>query len=357
MVGYLVLENGQVFEGERIGYNKDAICEIVFNTSMTGYLEIFTDPSYAGQGIVMTYPLIGNYGLTLDDKESKKPWVEAVFVHELAEVESNFRSKLHVEKFLKYNQIPGLQGINTRKLTKVLRENGTMRGMLTNDISDINSCIKKIKEYNQTNLVEKVTSNENEIVGNGDINIGLLDFGSKQNIIKSLIDRNCTVTVFPQNTDADLIISKKFDGIVLSNGPGNPEDCKIAIRNIKKLYETDIPILGICLGHQLMGLANGFKTYKLKYGHRGPNHPVKDVEKDRVYITAQNHGYAIDAESVDKNIAEISHINLNDNTVEGIKYKNKEIYTVQFHPEACPGPEDTRYIFDDFLDIVNKYRK
>ena len=352
LIGYLVLENGQVFEGERIGYNKDVICEIVFNTSMTGYLEIFTDPSYAGQGIVMTYPLIGNYGLTLEDKESKKPWIEAVFVHELAEVESNFRSILHVEKFLKYNKIPGLQGVNTRKLTKVLRENGTMKGMLTNDISDIKSIIKKIKEHNETNLVEKVTSNKSEIIGNGDINIGLLDFGSKQNIIKSLVERNCTVTVFPQDTDADLIISKKFDGIVLSNGPGNPEDCKVAIKNIKKLYDTEIPILAICLGHQLMGLANGFKTYKLKYGHRGPNHPVKDIKKDRVYITAQNHGYAIDADSVDKNIAEISHTNLNDNTVEGLKYKNKDIYTVQFHPEACPGPEDTRYIFDDFLEIV-----
>ena len=227
-----------------------------------------------------------------------------------------------------------------------------MKGMLTNDISDIKSIIKKIKEHNETNLVEKVTSNKSEIIGNGDINIGLLDFGSKQNIIKSLVERNCTVTVFPQDTDADLIISKKFDGIVLSNGPGNPEDCKVAIKNIKKLYDTEIPILAICLGHQLMGLANGFKTYKLKYGHRGPNHPVKDIKKDRVYITAQNHGYAIDADSVDKNIAEISHTNLNDNTVEGLKYKNKDIYTVQFHPEACPGPEDTRYIFDDFLEIV-----
>lgn len=357
MIGYLVLENGQIFEGERIGYNKDVICEIVFNTSMTGYLEIFTDPSYAGQGIVMTYPLIGNYGLTLEDQESKKPWVDAIFVHELAEVESNFRSKLHIEKFLKYNKIPGLQGVNTRKLTKVLRENGTMRGMLTNDILNINEIIDKIKNHKQENLVEKVTSNENEVIGNGKINIGLLDFGSKQNIIKSLVKRDCRVTVFPQDTDADLIISKKFDGIVLSNGPGNPEDCIVAIKNIKKLYETDTPILAICLGHQLMGLANGFKTYKLKYGHRGPNHPVKDVKKDRVYITSQNHGYAIDAQSVDEKIAEISHTNLNDNTVEGLKYKNKDIYTVQFHPEACPGPEDTRYIFDDFLKIVNEKKK
>ena len=350
MVGYLVLENGQIFEGEKIGYDsKETICEIVFNTSMTGYLEIFSDPSYAGQGIVMTYPLIGNYGLTLEDMESKKPWVEAVFVHELAEVESNFRSKLHVEKFLKYNKVPGLQGVNTRKLTKVLRENGTMRGMLTDSISNIEEILEKIKKHEIKNLVEKVTSNEITQIGEGKINIALLDFGSKQNIIESLIKRNCKITIYPQNTKSQTILDGNFDAIVLSNGPGNPEDCKTAIENIKELYKSNIPILGICLGHQLMGIATGAKTYKLKYGHRGPNHPVKDIQKDRIYITAQNHGYAIDENSVNPEIAEVSHTNLNDNTVEGLKYKNKEIYTVQFHPEACPGPEDTSYIFDEFL--------
>ncbi len=350
MKGYLVLENGQVFDGERIGYHKDIICEVVFNTSMTGYLEIFTDPSYAGQGIVMTYPLIGNYGLTLEDKESRKPWVEAVFVHELAEIESNFRSKLHVEKFLKYNQIPGLQNVNTRKLTKVLRKNGTMKGMLTDDITDIDSILEKIKSFESSNLVEQVSSSEITQIGDGDISIGLFDFGSKQNIIASLLKRNCKITIFPQDTPAETILSYNLQGIVLSNGPGNPEDCKIAIENIRKLYNTDIPIFGICLGHQLMGLATGAKTYKLRYGHRGPNHPVKDLKKDRVYITAQNHGYAIDDKTIDPKIAEVSHINLNDNTVEGLKYKNKEIYTVQFHPEACPGPRDTEYLFDEFLE-------
>lgn len=352
MVGYLVLENGQIFEGERIGYHKDVICEIVFNTSMTGYLEIFTDPSYAGQGIVMTYPLIGNYGLTLEDKESKKPWVEAVFVHELAEMESNFRSKLHVEKFLKYNKIPGLQGINTRKLTKVLRSIGTMKGMLTDDITNINEIIEKIKSYKINNLVEKVSSTEITQIGDGDISIGLFDFGSKQNIIESLLKRNCKITIFPQDTDAKTILSYPLQGIVLSNGPGDPEECTQAIENIKKLYDANIPILGICLGHQLMGLATGAKTYKLRYGHRGPNHPVKDLKKDRVYITSQNHGYAIDEKSINPEIAEISHINLNDNTVEGLKYKNKDIYTVQFHPEACPGPKDTEYLFDEFINIL-----
>ena len=354
MEGYLVLEDGSTFCGKRIGYDKDTICEIVFNTSMTGYLEIFTDPSYAGQGVVMTYPLIGNYGLTKEDQESKKPWVEAVFVHEIAEMESNFRSKMHVLDFLKEYQIPGLEGINTRKLTKLLRTNGTMKGKITNDISNINKIIEEIKNYEISNLVEKVSSNEHTTYGDGQTKIALLDFGAKQNIINSLIKRNCEVTVFPQNTHYSKLLDDKFEGIVLSNGPGNPEDCKIETENIKKLYESNKPILGICLGHQLMGLATGAKTCRLKYGHRGPNHPVKDLKTGRVCITSQNHGYVIQEESIDNNIAEISHININDGTVEGLRYKKKEILTVQYHPEACPGPEDSSYIFDDFLKVVRK---
>ena len=354
MKSYLVLENGEIFMGERIGYKKDVICEVVFNTSMTGYLEIFTDPSYSSQGVVMTYPLIGNYGLTLDDKESKKPWVEAVFVHELAEVESNFRSKLHIEKFLKYNKIPGLQGVNTRKLTKVLRDNGTMKGLLTDDISNLNEVLSKIKNFKVTNVVQNVTSKNVYEIGDGDIKIALLDFGSKQNIINSLIKRNCKVTVFPANTSSNDILSKNFDGIVLSNGPGDPEENVISIQTIKEIYESEYnkPILGICLGHQLMGLATGARTYKLKYGHRGPNHPVKNIEKDRIFITSQNHGYAIDENSINPEIAKVSDINMNDGTVEGLKYLKKDIYTVQFHPEACPGPEDNSYIFDEYIERI-----
>lgn len=353
MKGYLILENGEIFEGERIGYNKDTICEVVFNTSMTGYLEVFTDPSYAGQGVVMTYPLIGNYGLTKEDQESRKSWQEAVFVHEIAEIESNFRSTMNIIDFLIENEVPGLQGINTRKLTKVLRENGTMKGKLTNDISNIEEIIKEIKAHEINHLVEKVSSNQITTCGEGKINIALLDFGAKQNIINSLVKRNCKVTVFPQDTNYQKLLSDEFDGIVLSNGPGNPEDCKIAIENIKHLYEEYTkPILGICLGHQLMGLATGAKTYKLKYGHRGPNHPVQDVKTKRVCITSQNHGYAIQESSINTQIAEISHININDNTVEGLRYKGKKILTVQYHPEACPGPEDTSYIFDDFIKQI-----
>lgn len=353
MKGYLVLENGQIFEGEKIGSDKDTACEVVFNTGMAGYIETFTDPSYAGQGVVMTYPLIGNYGLTKEDQESRKSWQEAVFVHEIAEIESNFRSTMNIIDFLIENEVPGLQGINTRKLTKVLRENGTMKGKLTNDISNIEEIIKEIKAHEINHLVEKVSSNQITTCGEGKINIALLDFGAKQNIINSLVKRNCKVTVFPQDTNYQKLLSDEFDGIVLSNGPGNPEDCKIAIENIKHLYEEYTkPILGICLGHQLMGLATGAKTYKLKYGHRGPNHPVQDVKTKRVCITSQNHGYAIQESSINTQIAEISHININDNTVEGLRYKGKKILTVQYHPEACPGPEDTSYIFDDFIKQI-----
>jgi len=349
MKGYLVLENGSIFTGERIGYNKDAICEIVFNTSMTGYLEIFTDPSYAAQGVVMTYPLIGNYGLTEEDAESRKAWVEAVFVHEIAEMESNFRSKMHILKFLEQNEIPGLQGVNTRKLTKELRQFGTMKGKITNDISNVDAILEEIKNYEISNLVDKVTSNEFYTCGNGKRKIALIDFGAKQNIINSLLKRDCEITVFPQDTHYSKILDGKFDGIVLSNGPGNPEDCKIAIENIKKLYETDTPILGIGLGHELMALATGAKIYKLKYGHRGPNHPVKDLKTGKVYITSQNHGYVVEEDSINKEIVEVSHVNINDNTIEGLNYIGKRIITVQYYPDACL---ETDYIFDEFIKKI-----
>lgn len=358
MLGYLVLENGEIFEGERIGYNVDTACEVVFNTAMAGYIETFTDPSYAGQGIVMTYPLIGNYGVIPEDYESEKIWAKAVFIHEKAEFESNFREKFNLDKFLRDFKIPGLTNINTRKLTKVLRNAGTMRGYVTSNIDNLEDIMKKITNYNVGNVVEEVTSKEVKVYGKGKkIKIALMDYGFKHNIVNSLLKRDAEVTVFPADTPAEKVLETNPEGIMLSNGPGDPENCKYQIENVKKLYNSGLPIFGICLGHQLMGLANGFKTQKLKYGHRGPNHPVKDLKKDRVYITSQNHGYYILEESVDKKIAEISHINLNDNTVEGIRYKNKNIFTVQFHPEACPGPEDTAYLFDEFIEMINKCRR
>ena len=355
MVGYLVLENGEIFEGERIGYNIDTACEVVFNTGMVGYIETFTDPSYAGQGIVMTYPLIGNYGVIPEDYESDDIWAKAVFIHELAEFESNFRTKFNLDKFLRDYKVPGLTNINTRKLTKILRDSGTMKGYVTSNISNIDDIMEKIKNYEVGNVVEKVTSKEVKVYGKGkSIRIALMDYGFKHNIVNSLLKRGAEVTVFPADTTAEKVIAIKPDGIMLSNGPGDPKNCEFQIANVKKLYNTDIPILGICLGHQLMGLANGAKTAKLKYGHRGPNHPVKDLKEDRVHITSQNHGYYIVENSIDKKIAEVSHINLNDGTVEGLRYKNKDIFTVQFHPEACPGPEDTAYIFDEFIDLIKE---
>lgn len=352
MKGYLVLENGEIFEGERIGYDKNCICEVVFNTSMAGYLQIFTDPSYCGQGMCMTYPLIGNYGHIKKDCESQKMWVEAVFMHELAPLESNIRSESNLNEFLIKNKVPGLKKVNTRKLTKVLRESGTMKGMITNEISNISYILEKIKKHNNTYLVNKTTSEKIYKIENGEIKIALLNFGSKQNIINSLLKRGCSVTVFPEKSKE--LNPNKFDGIVLSNGPGDPAQCLEAIETIKELYKSDTPIFGISLGHQLMGLATGAKTAKLKYGHRGLNQPVKDIKLDRVHITSQNHGYYILENSINKKIAEISHININDNTVEGLRYKNKKILTVQFNPEGNPGPKDSEYLFDDFIETVNK---
>lgn len=353
MKGYLVLENGQIFEGEKIGSDKETACEVVFNTGMAGYIETFTDPSYAGQGIVMTYPLIGNYGIIKQDSESSRIWAKAVIVHKLAEHESNFRTEGTLESFLIENDIPGLKNVNTRKLTKILRDSGTMKGYITTDITHLSKIHGEIEKYKVGDVVEEVTCKEIEKYNeDAEKQVALMDYGYKKNILKSLLKRNVGVTIYPATTTAEEVLKSNPDGIMLSNGPGDPEDCTFQIENVKKLYDSDIPIFGICLGHQLMGLATGAKTAKLKYGHRGPNHPVKDLETRRVYVTSQNHGYYILETSIDPEIAEVSHINLNDRTVEGLKYKNKNIFTVQFHPEACPGPEDTGYLFDKFVEMI-----
>ena len=353
MKGYLVLEKGQIFDGERIGSTKDVACEVVFNTGMAGYIETFTDPSYAGQGIVMTYPLIGNYGIIKNDTESARIWAKAIFIHELAEYESNFRTEGTLGSFLEENCIPGLKNVNTRKLTKILRDSGTMRGYLTSDISNIKEIEKKIKAFQVGKVVEEVTCSQKESYNKeAKTQVALLDYGYKKNILKSLLARGVGVTVYPALTSAEEILKDNPDGIMLSNGPGDPEDCEIEIENVKKLYNSNVPIFGICLGHQLLALANGFQTAKLKYGHRGPNHPVKDLENGKVYITSQNHGYYVLENSIDPKKAEVSHVNLNDQTVEGISYKSKNVYTVQFHPEACPGPQDTAYLFDKFINII-----
>jgi carbamoyl-phosphate synthase small subunit len=352
MEAYLILEDGTVFTGTSIGSARDMISEIVFNTSMTGYLEVLTDPSYAGQAVVMTYPLIGNYGIT-PDMESGRSWVDGYIVRELSRVPSNFRCEGTIQDFLKEQDIPGIAGIDTRALTKILREKGTMNGMITTNRNyNKEEIITRLKEYKAKDVVVRVSCKEPYTLKGTGKRVALLDLGAKNNIAASLNRRGCEVTVYPAQTTAEEIISSEPDGIMLSNGPGDPADCTSIIEEIKKLYHTDIPIFAICLGHQLMALATGASTHKLKYGHRGGNHPVKDLETGRVYISSQNHGYVVDTDSVDPKVAVPAFINVNDGTNEGLSYVGKKIFTVQFHPEACPGPQDSGYLFDRFIEMM-----
>lgn len=391
MRAFLILEDGTVFEGTHIGADKEVISEIVFNTSMAGYLEVLTDPSYAGQAVCMTYPLIGNYGICKDDMESGRPWPDGFIVRELSRNYSNFRADYSIQRFLEENGVPGIARIDTRALTKILREKGTMNGMITtNENYVLDEILPKLKAYTTGKVVEKVTCDKKytvkgseSIEDNGAISgsarfdatafesgireikpslvrslngkgkrVALLDLGTKENIAYSLKIRGCDVTVYPANTPASEIIADAPDGIMLSNGPGDPKECTGIIEEIKKLYATDIPIFAICLGHQLMALATGADTYKMKYGHRGGNHPVKDLATGRVYISSQNHGYVVDTDKLDPKIATPAFINVNDGTNEGLVYTGKNIFTVQFHPEACCGPQDSGYLFDRFIKMM-----
>ena len=401
MKAFLILEDGTVFTGTSFGAAKEVISEIVFNTSMAGYPEVLTDPSYAGQAVCMTYPLIGNYGVCLEDMESVRPWPDALIVRETCHVPSNFRSDESLDAFIKKYDIPGISGIDTRALTKLLREIGTMNGMVTTDEHyDLQIILPQLKKYTCGKVVEKVTckekytvpgakdlsengpisghaffdSNEYEKYQDGDksckekrpslvrnlngqgLKIGLLDVGLKENIVRSLSMRGCDVTVYPAWTPAAEILADQPDGIMISNGPGDPKECTSIIAEVRKLYESNVPIFAICLGHQLMALATGSDTFKLKYGHRGGNHPVKDLTTGRVYISSQNHGYAVDESSVNPAIAEPLFVNVNDGTNEGLVYKGKNIFTVQFHPEACPGPQDSGFLFDRFLENIKEGR-
>lgn len=353
MKAYLILEDGTVFTGTSIGSEREVISEIVFNTSMTGYLEVLTDPSYAGQAVVMTYPLIGNYGICHEDMESAKPWPDGYIVRELSRIPSNFRSEDTIQNFLKEHDIPGICGIDTRALTKILREKGTMNGMITTkEYTDFSEPIKRMKEYIVTGVVLKTTTKEKYVLPGTGKKVALMDYGAKRNIARSLNQRGCEVTVYPADTPAEEVLAGNPDGIMLSNGPGDPKENTAIIREVKKLYESDVPIFAICLGHQLMALANGMDTHKLKYGHRGGNHPVKDLETGRVYISSQNHGYVVDTDNLDPSVAVPAFVNVNDSTNEGLKYVGKNIFTVQYHPEACPGPLDSGYLFDRFLKMM-----
>ena len=353
MKAFLILEDGHVFTGRSIGSTREAVSEIVFNTSMTGYLEVLTDPSYAGQAVVMTYPLIGNYGICYEDMESERPWVDGFIVRELSRMPSNFRSEDTIQNFLEKNDIPGICGIDTRALTKILRESGTMNGMITTDENyNMDDVMKKLKAYSTGDEVSKVSCREKKVLPGDGYKVALLDLGAKKNIARSLNERGCEVTIYPSSTTAEEIIASRPDGIMLSNGPGDPKACVQVIKEIRKLYETEIPIFAICLGHQLMALATGADTFKLKYGHRGGNHPVKDMETGRVYISSQNHGYAVDTNSLNPEIAVPAFQNVNDGTNEGLRYTGKNIFTVQYHPEACPGPQDSGYLFDRFIKMM-----
>lgn len=347
MKARLILEDGSVFEGRAVGYIEEAVGEVVFNTGMVGYQAVLTDPSYYGQIVTMTYPLIGNYGINLEDNESESPKVKGFIVREACEDPNNFRCEIKLKDYLKNHKIMALEGIDTRALTKILRNSGTMKGIITTEHLQDSYIQQKLKEFSNKEAVKNVTAKGQYTINGKGQHIAILDFGIKSNIIESFKNRGCKLTVFPAFTDCEEILKVNPDKIFLSNGPGDPEDLPQAIQNIKYLIGKK-PIAGICLGHQLLALALGGKTAKLKFGHRGCNHPVKDLETGRVYITSQNHGYYVKELPSE---AYITHISMNDGTVEGMRHKSLPIFSVQYHPEACPGPRDADYIFDKFLEL------
>lgn len=357
MKAYLALEDGTVFEGTGFGAEGEVIGEIVFNTGMTGYQEVLTDPSYCGQIVTMTYPLIGNYGVNPEDIESARPQVKGFVVREMCKTPSNWRSLETLSGYLKRYGIIGIEGIDTRALTRILRDKGTMKGIIaTGDGFDFRSRAEAIMAYNIVNPVDAVTTPELKHFDGAGPRVALIDYGIKQNIIRSLLNRGCEVYQFPASATAEQIMEIEPDGAMLSNGPGDPKDCLPQIETIKNL-KGRLPIFGICLGHQLTALAYGSDTQKLKYGHRGCNHPVKDVERDLTYITSQNHGYTIVEDSMDLKKMRVSHRNMNDGTIEGVEYLDAPVFTVQFHPEASPGPADTAYLFDRFLALMKAPKK
>ena len=348
---YICLENGQTFKGYSFGATKEVIGELVFTTGMCGYIETLTDPSYYGQIVMQTFPLIGNYGIINEDKESNKPYVSAYIVREKCDKPSNFRCDEDLDTFLKENDIPGVYGVDTREITKIIRESGVMNAFITTNPK--NADYEKIKEYKIVDAVKSVSAEKPQLIPSDShkYNVVLLDFGAKKNIVRELNKRGCNVAVMPYNTKADDILKLGVDVIMLSNGPGDPSENTEIVEELKKLIGK-VPMFGICLGHQLLALAMGGKTTKLKYGHRGVNQPVKNLETGRTYISSQNHGYAVVNETIEAAGGKVSYINANDGTCEGVDYEDKKAFSVQFHPEACSGPHDTRFIFDKFIDMM-----
>lgn len=349
MKARLILEDGTVFKGKAFGYLEESVGEVVFNTSMTGYGEVLTDPSYYGQIVTMTYPLIGNYGINLEDVQSRNVCVKGFIVREKSDTPNNFRNEMSLDVYLKQNKIIGLEGIDTRALTKILRNNGTMKGIITIDKNAKLEDVKhKLDIFDNTQAVLTVSRKKVEYIKGNGPKVAIMDYGVKQNIVDNFVQRGCDITIFPALTPAEEVLASEPDLIFLSNGPGDPDDLEEIVNNVKKMIGKK-PVVGICLGHQILGKVFGGKTSKLKFGHRGGNHPVKDLEEDRVFITAQNHGYYV---SEVPECMRVTQINLNDNTVEGMRHKELPVYSVQYHPEACPGPKDSTYVFDKFLELL-----
>lgn len=350
----IILEDGEEYYGYGFGANVEQICEIVFNTSMVGYQEIISDPSYTKQMVVMTYPLIGNYGITDEDYETKQPSIGGLIVREYNDLPSNFRYTKTLSEYLEENNIPGISGMDTRKLTRSIREKGTRKVIITDINTNKEEALEKLKKYDiPKDVVSKVSCKKKwySRTPNAKYNIVAVDCGIKLNIVRSLNKRGCNVTVVPYNTTAKEVIDLKPDGVFLSNGPGNPEDVPEVIELVKQL-KGKYPIFGICLGHQIISLAYGAKTYKLKFGHRGGNHPVVNLETDKIEITSQNHSYAVKEDSIKKTELEVTHKNILDNTIEGVECKKDKIFSVQYHPESAPGPQDSGYLFDKFIGLM-----
>ena len=353
--GYLVLENGKVFRGQRFGAPGEVLAEVVFTTGMTGYLETLTDPSYWGQIVTQTFPLIGNYGVIPADFESAIIGPRAYVVKHWCQVPSNFRSEGDLDAFFQTRGIAALAEVDTRSLTKILRESGVMNGVLTDDPDRV--AFAALKAYRVAGAVAAVSTKERYTVspeGTPACHIALLDFGLKKNIFRELVKRGAQVTVCPHTTTAAELAALGVDGIMLSNGPGDPAENTQVIANLAEIVRLNLPIFGICLGHQLLALAHGFRTEKLKYGHRGANQPVKNTETGRVFITSQNHGYAVVSSSIDPAVARELFVNVNDGTCEGVRYLDHPAFTTQFHPEACAGPLDTRFLFDEFFAMLRR---
>ncbi|UNC91907.1 glutamine-hydrolyzing carbamoyl-phosphate synthase small subunit [Candidatus Contubernalis alkaliaceticus] len=355
MKARLVLEDGRIFYGESFGCQGEKGGEVVFNTGMTGYQEIMSDPSYCGQIVVLTYPLIGNYGINPFDFQSKNSLIKGLIVREYCDYPNHWQADYNISDYLKQQNIIGLSGIDTRALTKHLRNQGTMRGIISTVEEETDQSLidkaKKVPSLSDMDHVMTATTKQSyEIHGNGP-HVALLDLGCKSSIIQSLQEKGCRITVLPAKTGPDEILAIKPDGLLLSNGPGDPKKVPYVAGTVKSLLGK-LPIFGICLGHQVLGLSLGGDTYKLKFGHRGTNHPVKDLKTEKVFITSQNHGYALKKKSIENLPIDISHINLNDHTVEGMRHKELPLFSVQFHPEGSPGPYDSIEIFKEFLDLI-----